>query len=99
MPLRSRPCGRCAAGRRDDHRRTARLLVARGADPDVQDDRQDSVWLVTGVKDSVAMLETLLPAGPDVELRNRFGGISVIPGQRAPARRLRTPRRDDRNRT
>ena len=25
------------------------------------------------------MLETLLPAGPDLELRNRFGGVSVIP--------------------
>jgi ankyrin repeat protein len=77
---------------RDDHRRTAlllaslhdrvdvaRLLVALGADPDAQDDRQDSAWLVTGVTGSVAMLETLLPAGPDLKLRNRFGGISVIP--------------------
>ncbi|WP_410788618.1 ankyrin repeat domain-containing protein [Kribbella sp. C-35] len=77
---------------RDDHRRTAlllaslndrvevaRLLVALGADPDAQDDRQDSAWLVTGVTGSVAMLETLLPAKPDLTLRNRFGGISVIP--------------------
>jgi uncharacterized protein len=77
---------------RDNHRRTAlllaalhdhvdvaRLLVALGASADAQDDRQDSAWLVTGVTGSVAMLETLLPAGPDLELRNRFGGISVIP--------------------
>lgn len=77
---------------RDDDRRTplllaslndrvevARLLVALGADPDAQDDRQDSAWLVTGVTGSVAMLETLLPANPDLTLRNRFGGISVIP--------------------
>ncbi|WP_328997968.1 ankyrin repeat domain-containing protein [Kribbella sp. NBC_00709] len=77
---------------RDDHRRTAlllaslndrvdvaRLLVELGADPDAQDDRQDSAWLVTGVTGSVAMLETLLPADPDLTLRNRFGGISVIP--------------------
>ncbi|GAA1559092.1 hypothetical protein GCM10009804_14850 [Kribbella hippodromi] len=77
---------------RDDHRRTplllaalndrvdaARLLVQLGADPDAQDDRQDSAWLVTGVTGSVAMLETLLPANPDLTLRNRFGGISVIP--------------------
>ncbi|TCC32593.1 ankyrin repeat domain-containing protein [Kribbella sindirgiensis] len=77
---------------RDDHRRTAlllaslndrvevaRLLVALGADPDAQDDRQDSAWLVTGVTGSVPMLETLLPANPDLTLRNRFGGISVIP--------------------
>ncbi|MEU8221398.1 ankyrin repeat domain-containing protein [Kribbella sp. NPDC048915] len=77
---------------RDAHRRTplllaslhdrvdvARLLVALGANPDAQDDRQDSAWLVTGVTGSVAMLETLLPADPDLTLRNRFGGISVIP--------------------
>jgi ankyrin repeat protein len=77
---------------RDDHRRTplllaalndqvdvARLLVRLGADPDAQDDRKDSAWLVTGVTGSVAMLETLLPADPDLTLRNRFGGISVIP--------------------
>ncbi|MFC6155670.1 ankyrin repeat domain-containing protein [Kribbella jiaozuonensis] len=77
---------------RDKHRRTAlllaslndrvdvaRLLVELGADPDAQDDQHDSAWLVTGVTGSVAMLETLLPANPDLTLRNRFGGISVIP--------------------
>ncbi|WP_433011887.1 ankyrin repeat domain-containing protein [Kribbella sp. CA-294648] len=57
----------------------ARLLVGLGADPDAQDKRQDSAWLVTGVTGSVAMLETLLPANPDLKLRNRYGGISVIP--------------------
>ncbi|MFF8437313.1 ankyrin repeat domain-containing protein [Streptomyces bacillaris] len=62
-----------------DHVETARLLVAAGADPDAQDRREDSPWLVTGVTGSVAMLEVLLPAGPDLTLRNRFGGISLIP--------------------
>ncbi len=77
---------------RDGHRRTpllvavtedrvevARLLVALGGDPDALDDRHDTPWLVTGVTGSVAMLETLLPADPDLTIRNRFGGISVIP--------------------
>jgi hypothetical protein len=58
---------------------TAKLLVVLGADPDAQDDQQDSAWLVTGVTGSVAMLEVLLPARPDLALRNRFGGVSVIP--------------------
>jgi len=31
---------------------------------------------VTG---SVAMLEALLPANPDMKIRNRYGGIAVIP--------------------
>jgi ankyrin repeat protein len=57
----------------------ARLLVALGADPDTQDAQQDSAWLVTGVTGSVAMLEALLPANPDLTLRNRFGGVSLIP--------------------
>jgi ankyrin repeat protein len=77
---------------RDEHERTAlllastydrvdaaRLLVLMGADPDALDDRHDTPWLVTGVTGSVAMLETLLPADPDLTIRNRFGGISVIP--------------------
>lgn len=57
----------------------ARLLVAEGADPDALDDRHDTPWLVTGVTGSVAMLEALLPADPDLTIRNRYGGISVIP--------------------
>jgi len=77
---------------RDEHDRTALLLaatydrvpvaevlVAMGADPDALDDRHDTPWLVTGVTGSVAMLETLLPAHPDLTVRNRFGGLSPIP--------------------
>jgi ankyrin repeat protein len=77
---------------RDDHERTAlllaatydhvdvaRVLIASGADPDALDDRHDTPWLVTGVTGSVAMLEVLLPAGPDLTIRNRFGGVAVIP--------------------
>ncbi len=81
-PLESRDGNRRTAlllASLNDHVDAARLLVALGADPDAQDDRQDSAWLVTGVTGSVAMLETLLPANPDLALRNRFGGISVIP--------------------
>lgn len=62
-----------------DHVDAARVLVAMGADPDALDDRHDTPWLVTGVTGSVPMLEALLPAGPDLTIRNRFGGVSVIP--------------------
>ena len=57
----------------------ARLLVYLGADPDALDDRHDTPWLVTGVTGSVAMAEVLLPADPDLKIRNRFGGVSIIP--------------------
>jgi len=62
-----------------DHVPVAKVLVAMGADPDALDDRHDTPWLVTGVTGSVAMLETLLPADPDLAVRNRFGGLSPIP--------------------
>ncbi|MFF8600892.1 ankyrin repeat domain-containing protein [Streptomyces sp. NPDC015232] len=64
-----------------DHVAAARELVAAGADVNAQDRRHDSPWLVTGVTGSVAMMRVLLAAdpGPDLSLRNRFGGISVIP--------------------
>ncbi|MFF5973194.1 ankyrin repeat domain-containing protein [Streptomyces sp. NPDC012769] len=64
-----------------DHVDAARALVAAGADVNAQDARHDSPWLVTGVTGSVAMMRVLLTAdpAPDVTLRNRFGGVSVIP--------------------
>lgn len=62
-----------------DHVAIAQLLVAMGADPDALDDRHDTPWLITGVTGSVRMLETLLPARPDLTIRNRFGGLSPIP--------------------
>lgn len=49
------------------------------ADPDAQDRREESPWLATGVTGSVPMLHVLLPAGPDLKLRNRFGAIALIP--------------------
>ena len=50
-----------------------------GADPDALDDRHDTPWLVTGITGSVEMAEVLLPARPDLTIRNRFGGVSLIP--------------------
>lgn len=62
-----------------DNLAVARLLVALGADPDALDAQHDTPWLVTGVTGSVPMLEILLPADPDLTIRNRYGGTSVIP--------------------
>ena len=63
----------------EDRLAVARLLVDLGANPDAFDDQHDTPWLVTGVTGSVDMLEVLLPAGPDLKIRNRFGGTSLIP--------------------
>jgi uncharacterized protein len=63
----------------EDRLAVARLLVHLGADPDALDEQHDTPWLVTGVTGSVDMLEVLLPAQPDLTIRNRFGGTSLIP--------------------
>ena len=62
-----------------DHVEVARVLIALNAAPDAVDDQRDTPWLVTGVTGSVDMLETLLPADPDLTIVNRYGGVSVIP--------------------
>ncbi|KPI43003.1 putative ankyrin repeat protein YahD [Cyphellophora attinorum] len=77
---------------RDSHQRTplllaasanhldvARVLATAGASPNAQDTTLASAWLVTGVTGSVSMMRALLPAKPDLRLRNRYGGVSVIP--------------------
>lgn len=63
----------------NDHVAIAKALVTAGASPDALDDRHDTPWLVTGVTGSVPMMEALLPASPDMTIRNRYGGISLIP--------------------
>ncbi len=62
-----------------DHVTAAEALLAAGADPNARDNRDDSPWLVTGMTCSVAMTRALLPAAPDLRLRNRFGGIALVP--------------------
>lgn len=63
----------------DDRLEVAALLARLGADPDAVDVQRDTPWLVTGVTGSVAMGQLLLPLDPDVTLRNRYGGVSIIP--------------------
>lgn len=63
----------------DDRLEVAAVLARLGADPDAVDVQRDTPWLVTGVTGSVAMAQLLLPLDPDVTLRNRYGGVSIIP--------------------
>jgi ankyrin repeat protein len=82
----------------EDRLAVARLLVAMGASPDALDDRHDTPWLVTGVTGSVPMAELLLRFDPDLTIRNRYGGVSIIPaaerGHVGYVRRVATTRID-----
>ena len=81
------------AAARDNHLRRARSLIGRGADVNAKDDTARSAYLIatgegflelldltlTHGAGSVALAEALLSAQPDLTIRNRFGGTSLIP--------------------
>lgn len=62
-----------------DHVRVAQFLIDEGADPDAQDDQRNNALLVTGETGSVAMLQEVLRAKPDLTRTNRYGGSALIP--------------------
>lgn len=64
---------------KNDRADVARVLIELGANPDALDEQHDTPWLVTGETGSVEMAEILLEAEPDLTIRNRFGGVSIIP--------------------
>lgn len=64
---------------RADRVDVARALLAAGADPDALDARHDTPWLATGEVGDVELGRLLFAHHPDLTIRNRFGGVAVIP--------------------
>ncbi len=64
---------------RGDRLDAARVLLEAGASPDALDARHDTPWLATGETGNVAMARLLFAAQPDLTIRNRFGGLALIP--------------------
>jgi uncharacterized protein len=62
-----------------DHVEVARVLIAAGADVDLQDADRNNALLVTGETGSVAMLREVLRGKPDLGATNRYGGVALIP--------------------
>ena len=62
-----------------DHVEVARVLIAAGADVDLQDADRNNPLLVTGETGSVAMLREVLRGEPDLGATNRYGGVALIP--------------------
>lgn len=66
------------AAERGDAAEVKRLL-ARGANVNAQDEKQDSAFLVAGARGRTEVLKVLLAAKPDFKLTNRYGGTALIP--------------------
>lgn len=55
------------------------LLLQAGADPNVQDDMEDSAFLYAGAEGLDEILRATLAHGADVTSTNRYGGTALIP--------------------
>ncbi len=62
-----------------NHVAVARALLAAGASPNVQADNQDTPWLLAGAAGRTEILAAMIPRGPDLAIRNRYGGNALIP--------------------
>src|SRR5262245_16225578 len=64
---------------KNDHLSAAVLLMDMGANINAQAANKDSPWLLAGALGRTEMLRHMIPKGPDLSLRNRFGGNALIP--------------------
>ena len=74
-----RPDGATIAGQTD----AVEALIDAEANVDLQDDRLDNPFLYAGAEGLLDILRLANEAGADPALTNRFGGIALIPAQRA----------------
>lgn len=62
-----------------DRTAAARALLDAGASPNTQAANADTPWLLAGASGRTAILAAMIPRGPDLAIRNRFGGNALIP--------------------
>ena len=63
----------------NNHPAVATRLIDAGANINAQAANQDTPWLLAGALGRTALLRHMLPKGPDLGVRNRFGGNALIP--------------------
>ena len=63
----------------NNHLAAAVLLIEAGSNINAQAANMDSPWLLAGARGRTDMLRHMIPKGPDLSLRNRFGGNALIP--------------------
>jgi uncharacterized protein len=57
----------------------AKALMAAGANIDAQAANADTPWLLAGASGRTEIIDAMIPLGPDLSIRNRFGGNALIP--------------------
>jgi ankyrin repeat protein len=62
-----------------NHIEIARALIRAGASVNTQADNRDTPWLLAGASGRSEIVAAMIPAGPDLSIRNRFGGNALIP--------------------
>jgi len=58
---------------------TVQKLIARGANVNAKDERQDSAFLVASARGRTEVVKLTLAAGADLKSTNRYGGTGLIP--------------------
>lgn len=58
---------------------TVALLLAAGANVDLQDDMRNNPFLYAGAEGLMEILKLTNEAGADPTIRNRYGGVAIIP--------------------
>ncbi len=76
---RSRNATPVLAATQGNHVDVVRLLVARGANVNAQDDQQDSAFLLASASGYTDIVQLTLAAGADLASTNRYGGTALIP--------------------
>jgi len=58
---------------------TVQKLIARGANVNAKDEKQDSAFLVASARGRTEVVKLTLAAGADLKSTNRYGGTGLIP--------------------
>lgn len=61
------------------HTEAGLALIDAGADIDAAAANMDTPWLLAGARGRTELLKRMWPKGPNLKLRNRFGGSALIP--------------------
>lgn len=62
-----------------NHIAVAEALLDAGASINVQAANRDTPWLLAGAQGRAEIIAKMIPRGPDLTIRNRFGGNALIP--------------------